>query len=221
MVVGQIQSVSGDVPGWAAWANRRSFICAKLKGVDRSSLSVYFQALHGATEAVFRRTLFVGLRLNEVNYKNAQDWLHDHDVTPGLADYPKRFDRLYAIKGVTWDDVTRPRERFRGALNLWNGYSKVIRNHLAHSIRSYNEEWLLCAVQVDQILLMEFDLVLEPIVGGSVAHALAELVPRLPVGRSKQDLSSLTGIRLSKPRPRASLVSAQASVQLLLEMPNT
>jgi hypothetical protein len=221
MVVGQLRSMSGDVPGWDAWADRRGLICAKLKGVDRSSLSVYFQALHGATEAVFRRALLVGLRLNAVSYKSAQDWLHDHDVTPGLTDYPKRFDRLYAIKGVSWNDITRPRERFRGALDLWNGYSKVIRNHLAHSIRSYNDEWLLCAIQVDQILLMEFDLALEPIIGGSVAHALTELVPRLPVGRSKQDLSSLTGIRLSKPRPRASLVGAQAAVKLLLDMPNT
>ena len=68
---------------------------------------------------------------------------------------------------------------------------------------------------------MEFDLALEPIIDGSVAHALTELVPRLPVGRSNQDLSGLTGIRPSKPRPRASLVGAQASVQRLLEMTNT
>lgn len=190
MVVGQIRSMSGDVPGWDAWADRRGFICAKLKGVDRSSLSVYFQALHGATEAVFGRALLVGLRLNAVSYKSAQDWLHDHDVTPGLTDYPKRFDRLYAIKGVSWNDITRPREKFRGAIDLWNGYSKVIRNHLAHSIHSYNDEWLLCAVQV-------------------------------AVGRSNQDLSTLTGIRLSKPRPRASLVGAQAAVKLLLDIPNT
>lgn len=220
MLVGPIQSASGDVPGWSAWVERRSFVLAKLRKIDRSSLSAYFQAVHGTTEAVFRRTLFIGLRLNHVTYKDAQDWLHDHDVTPGPIDYPKRFDRLYDVKGATWSELTLPRERLRGALDLWHGYSKVVRNHLAHSIRSYSDEWLICAIQIDQLLLMEFDRALEPVIGGSVAHGLTELLPRLPVGRSNQDLSKLTGIRQSKPRPRASLVSAQAAVSLLLETPS-
>jgi hypothetical protein len=174
-----------------------------------------------AYEAVFRRTLFVGLRLDQVSYKNAPDWLHDHDVKPGLTDYRKRFARLYAVKGLYWEDVTRPLERFRGALSLWCGYSKVIQSHLAHSTRSDENEWLLCAIQIDQILLMEFDLVPEPIVGRGVVHKVMELMLRLPAGRSNQVLSSLTGIRPKKPRLRASLACAHASVQWQLEMPNT
>lgn len=216
MLVAQVQAI--DIPGWEAWVERRSFVYGKLKGVDRSRLSVYFQALHGVTEAVFRRVLFIGLRVNHVAYKEAQDWLHDHDVTPSPTDYPKRFDRLYAVKGVSWAQVTLSRPKLQGAFALWNSYSKVVRNHLAHSIRSYSDDWLLCGIQIDQLLLMELDLALRSVVGGSVAHALTELAPRLPVGKSKQDLSRLTGIKPSKPRPRASLVGVQAEVTRLLEV---
>jgi hypothetical protein len=46
-----------DVPGWVPWSNSQSLISRELRGVDRKNLTVYFQALHGLTEAVFRRSL--------------------------------------------------------------------------------------------------------------------------------------------------------------------
>ena len=79
----------------------------------------------------------MGLRINQVPFKEAETWLHDHDETPDRKEFPKRFDRLYGTRGTSWSDVTSTSEPFRCALDLWHDYSKVIRNHLAHAIRSY------------------------------------------------------------------------------------
>ena len=210
-----------DVPGWVPWSNSQSLISRELRGVDRENLKVYFQALHGLTEAIFRRSLLVGLRINQVPFKEAETWLHDHDETPDRKEFHKRFDRLYGARGTSWSDVTSASEPFRCALDLWHDYSKVIRNHLAHAIRSYADEWLTCAIQVDQILLMEFDRVMEHVVGGSLAHDLTKLVPRLPKGIPGQDLPKITGVKQRKPRPTVSLGGAQAEVVRLIGMRTT
>lgn len=131
-----------DVPGWVPWSDSHSLISRELRGVDRANLKGYFQALHGFTEAVFRRSLLVGLRMHQVQFKDAEGWLHDHDETPDRKEFPKRFDRLYSIRGTSWAKVTSQSESFRCALNLWHDYSKIVRNHLAHAIRSYSDEWL-------------------------------------------------------------------------------
>jgi hypothetical protein len=207
-----------DVPGWASWSDSHSLISRELRGVERANLKVYFQALHGLTEAVFRRSLLVGLRMNQVQFKDAEAWLHDHDETPDRKEFPKRFDRLYSIRKTSWTKVTSQSESFQYALNLWHDYSKIIRNHLAHAIRPYSDEWLACAIRVDQILLMEFDLVMETVVGGSLSDDLTKLVPRLPKGIPTQDVPKITGVKQRKPRPTVSLGGAQAEVSRLLGM---
>lgn len=207
-----------DVPGWAPWSDSHSLISRELRGVDRANLKVYFQALHGLTEAVFRRSLLAGLRMHQVQFKDAEGWLHDHDETPDRKAFPKRFDRLYSIRDTSWAKVTSQSESFRCALDLWHDYSKIIRNHLAHAIRSYSDEWLACAIQVDQILLMDFDLVMEPVVGGSLSDDLTKLVPRLPKGVPDQDVPEITGVKRRKPRPTVSLGGAQAEVSRLMGM---
>jgi hypothetical protein len=207
-----------DVPGWASWADSRSLISRELRGVDRASLKVYFHALHGLTEAVFRRSLLVGLRMHQVQFKDAEAWLHDHDETPDRKEFPKRFDRLYSIRGTSWANVISQSELLRCALELWHDYSKIIRNHLAHAIRPYSDEWLACAIQADQCLLMEFDLVMEPVVGGSLSDDLTKLVPRLPKGIPAQDVPKITGVKQRKPRPTVSLSGAQAEVSRLMGM---
>jgi hypothetical protein len=216
MVVDQIQTAFGDVPEWAAWLNSRSFASRELRDVDRTSLKGCFQALHGLTEAVFRRSLLIGLRIHQVQFKDAETWLHDHDETPDRKEFPKRFDHLYGDRGITWAEVTDKSDPFRCALDLWHDYSKVIRNHFAHAIRSYADEWLICAIQVDQILLMEFDRVMEGVVGGGLAHDLTKLVPRLPKGGPGQDLPRITGVKQLKPRPTVSLGGAQTEVKRLI-----
>lgn len=66
--------------------------------------------------------------MNQVPFKDAETWLQDHDETPDRKEFPKRFDRLYSVRGTTWVDVTSKSEPFRCALDLWHDYSKVIRN---------------------------------------------------------------------------------------------
>ena len=221
MVSDVIESLNGDVPGWLYWVESRSLIASKLQGVDRSNLAIYFQALHGLTEAVFRRSLLVGLRMNQVLFKDAETWLHDHDETPDRKEFPKKFDRLYSIRGTSWAKVTGQNESFRCALDLWHDYSKIIRNHLAHAIRPYSDRWLACAIQVDQILLMDFDLAMEPVVGGSLSDGLTKLVPRLSKGIPAQDVPKITGVKQRKPRPTVSLGGAQAEVSRLMGMRTT
>lgn len=207
-----------DVPGWESWSDSRSLTSLALRGVERANLKVYFQAMHGLTEAVFRRSLLVGLRMHQVQFKDAEAWLHDHDETPDRKEFPKRFDRLYDIRGTSWAKVTSQSESFRCALDLWHNYSKIIRNHLSHGIRSYSDEWLTCAIQVDQALLMDFDLVMEPVVGGSLSDDLTKLAPRLPKGIPAQDIPKITGVKPRKPRPTLSLAGAQTEVSRLMKM---
>jgi hypothetical protein len=207
-----------NVPDWDSWSHSRGFVSRELRGVDQANLKVYFQALHGLSEAVFRRSLLVGLRMHHVQFKDAKNWLRDHDETPDRKEFPKKFDRLYSIRGTSWAQVTGQSESFRCALSLWHDYSKTIRNHLAHAIRSYADEWLACAIQVDQILIMDFDLVMEPVIGGSLSDDLTKLVPRLPKGIPSQDLPKITGVKERKPRPTVLLGGAQVEVLRLIEM---
>ena len=171
--------------------------------------------------AYFRQVLFIGFRLNRVPYKDAQAWLHHHDVTPDREKYPKRFDRLYAVKDVSWDALVAGNRRLSSALDLWHDYSKLIRNHLAHGVRRYSTEWVDCAISIDQILLMELERSMVPVVGGSVAHSLKDLVPRLPVGKSGRDLADLMCVKSKTVRPVIALVAAQTEVSALMQGPET
>ena len=94
-----------DVPGWAPWSDSHSLIPRELRGVDPVSLKVYFQALHGLTEVIFRRSLLVGLRVSDVLFRDAEGWLHDLDEAPDRNEFPRRFDRLYALRRTSWADV--------------------------------------------------------------------------------------------------------------------
>ena len=197
-----------DAPGWTIWLRGHSLIAAKLDGADRQSRDAYFLALHASTETLFRQVLFIGFRLNRVPYKDAQAWLHHHDVTPDREKYPKRFDRLYAVKDVSWDALVAANRRLSSALDLWHDYSKLILNHLAHGVRRYSPEWVDCAISIDQILLMELERSMVPVVGGSVAHSLKDLVPRLPVGKSGRDLADLMGVKSKTVRRVVALAAA-------------
>lgn len=210
-----------DAPGWTIWLRGHSLIAAKLDGADRQSRDAYFLALHASTETLFRQVLFIGFRLNRVPYKDAQAWLHHHDVTPDREKYPKRFDRLYAVKDVSWDALVAANRRLSSALDLWHDYSKLIRNHLAHGVRRYSPEWVDCAISIDQILLMELERSMVPVVGGSVAHSLKDLVPRLPVGKSGRDLADLMGVKSKTARPVIALVTAHTAVSTLMQGPET
>lgn len=208
-----------NVQGWNSWVKTHGFVAAKTKGADRNNLPVYFQTLHAATEALFRQILFVGLRLNRITYKEAQDWLHLHDKTPDKKDYPKLFDRLYAVKSVHWAFLVTKHPRLGQSLDLWHEFSKGIRNHLAHGVRRYSDEWLESAILVDQHLLIELDSAMATVVGGSISNHLAKLSPRLPVGKTGHDFFKLTGVKQKQPRPKISLLAAQKQLEGLGSLP--
>lgn len=211
----ELQTNVRDVDAWSEWVKAHGLIAAKLKGADRNNLPAYFQSLHASTEAMFRQILFVGLRLNSAPYKDAQDWLHLHDKTPDQKDYPKLFDRLYVIKSVAWASLVAQHPRLEQALGLWHEFSKGIRNHLAHGVRPYSEEWLESAILVDQYLLIELDFAMISVVGGSISNHLAKLSPRLPVGKTGYDIPKLTGVKQKHPRPKLSLVTVQKQLEML------
>jgi hypothetical protein len=152
-----------------------------------------------------------------VPYKDAQAWLHHHDVTPDREKYPIKFDRLYAVKDISSDTLVAGNRRFSSALDLWHDYSKLIRNHLAHGVRRYSPEWVDCAISVDQILLIELDRSMVPVAGGSGAHSLKDLVPRLPVGKSGRDPADLMGVKSRTARPVIALAAAQTAVSALMQ----
>lgn len=87
-----------DVVGWSKWLADHRSIGSKLLGASRSNRESYFLIVHAATEAMFRRILFVGLRLNKVTYYEANEWLFHNDDTPDKEKYPRLFDQLYQPK---------------------------------------------------------------------------------------------------------------------------
>lgn len=208
-----------DIDIWYDWINSHSFIGERLKVAERNNPPVYFPVLHASTEAMFRQILLVGLRLNRVTYKQAQEWLHLHDQTPDKVEYPKRFDRLYAIRSVAWATLISQHPRLEIALGLWHEFSKIIRNHLAHGMRSYSEDWLESGIQTDQYLLVELDLAMASVVGGSIAKPLTGLMPRLPVGKTGHNIAKLTGVKQKQPRPRLSLTTTQKQLEVLGSRP--
>lgn len=208
-----------DVAAWSEWVKAHPLIAAKLTGADRNNLPAYFQSLHASTEALFRQILFVGLRLNRVTYKEAQDWLHHHDKTPDLDNYPKLFDRLYATKSATFAGLQTQHPRLAQALSLWNEFSKGVRNQLAHGKRRYSDDWLETTILIDQHLLIELDFAMTSVVGGSVTQPLTNLMPRLPLGKSGCDFFKLTGVKQKQPRPKLSLLAAQKQLEGLASLP--
>lgn len=202
-----------DFPGWTEWVAAKSLVGTKLRGADRNNQEAYFLLLHAATEALFRQILFIGFRLNKVTYEAATEWLLHNDKTPDLKHYPILFDRLYLGKAVSWEELGSRNLKLEQALGLWHEFSKVVRNHISHGIRKYKEEWIACAILIDQAVLMHLDAAINPVIGGSPLESLTKLSPRLPHGRAETDLVALTGIKQKlKQRPRVSLIKAEALV---------
>lgn len=208
--------MSIDVDGWLEWTEAHRSIGSKLSGANRVNMESYFLTAHAATEVMFRRILLVGLRLNKVTYREANEWLYHNDDTPEKIKYPILFDRLYITKNVTWIDVIQFDPELRRLWELWLGYSKVIRNHISHGIRKYSDDWLLCGITIDQELLIRLDQALVAKIGGSVCAYFAKFNPRLPIGTKGKDLKKITGRRPRTPRPPVSLANAKIVIEGLI-----
>lgn len=189
---------------------------AKLSTSDRSNSKTYFIDLHAATEAMFRRIIFIGLRLKKVTYSDSDAWLFHNDETPEKDKFPKLFDVLYAEKNVAWESLLIQVDGLATAWQLWLGFAKTVRNHLLHGIRSYEVDWLECAIRIDQELVVRLDFAITAVIGGSPLGPLDKLSPRLPKGVSGVDIFKLVGRRPRKSlRPKIDLTDAQADLACL------
>lgn len=208
---------SWTVAGWKTWLESSSYVLALLGDTDGCSPRDYFSRVHPATEAIFRRILFVGLRAHLVQFKAAEDRLSADNAKFTRKDFPVLFDRLYFpekqtvfAQCVLWETLLNLHKRLNELWNLWLNFSKVIRNHQLHGLRIYSDEWLRYAIAIDQALIIELDTVMMPIIGGYLGQDLRLFTPRLPKGLDDADLSVITGIRKPKlPRPPISLTEVR------------
>lgn len=204
-----------DINGWSQWLEDHRTIASKLSGANRENREAYFLITHAATEAMFRRILLVGLRLNKVTFQEASEWLFHNDNTPEKEKYPKLFDQLYKQKNLTWSGIIRSDPDIERLWGLWLGYSKTIRNHISHGIRKYSDNWLLPGITIDQELLVRLDQALSALIGGSVCANLDKFSPRLPIGTKGIDLCVVTGRKPKNPRLSASLSSVIIAINEL------
>jgi hypothetical protein len=202
-----------DVDGWSKWLEEHRTIGSTLRGANSANKEAYFLTIHAATEAMLRKILLVGLRLNKVTYDEASDWLFHYDKTPNNVDFPGLFNKLYQSKKITWSALICSNSDLKQLWDLWLGYSKVLRNHISHGIRKYTDDWLECGITIDQELLIRLDQELSVIIGGSISDHLTRLNPRLPIGSKGINLKTITSINPRKPKPKISLVNTKIAIQ--------
>lgn len=201
-----------DIDGWSKWLEEHRTIGSKLRGANSANKETYFLIIHAATEAMFRKVLLVGLRLNKVTYDEASEWLYHNDDTPDKVKFPKLFDQLYHSKQITWSTLICSDPDLKQLWELWLDYSKVVRNHISHGIRKYTDDWLQCGITIDQELLVRLDQALLKTIGGSLCADLAKLSPRLPKGAKGSDLKTITGRKPRDPRPSISLEKTKIAI---------
>jgi hypothetical protein len=186
--------------------NSEQIFLRKKINVPHAVTAEYFMSVHAATEAAFRQVQFIGLRMQGVTYRNAQDWLFHNDSTPSndkrTGSFQNNFNLMFGKSIGSWDSLLKTNGRLRCLWDLWIGYTKHIRNHIAHGVRGYNGDDLERALAIDFALLSELKNALSPYIGGGLYAGLASLSPRLPRGNSQKSVPQLLGIKKSKtPRP--------------------
>lgn len=205
---------------WDNWIAGRSHLASKLKDADPHNAEAYFLKMHATTEAFFRRMLFVGLRCNSVTSADAGDWLHHNDITPTKKGFPEQFNRLYK-RNFNYEMLLADCPNGENLWELWLDFAKPVRNHLAHGIRGYSSDWLVCGVLINQCLLIELDGAMATYLGGSIADNLTKLRPRLPIGRPGVNITTLLGKKPNKPKPQISLSDVQNRLMVVGLLPPT
>lgn len=202
---------------WDVWRRGSPHIRAKLHATYIRK-SEWFLTTHAASEAALRRILFVGLRRKGATYKSAQAWMDESHITfgetNGHGNFVKYFDRLFESPWVT---TLATQDGLPELWALWNGYSKPIRNHLAHALRKYNDEWLDAALAIDRLFMIRLDAAISPVIGGSPFVDLRQLSPRLSRGDLNVTPEDVLAIPVRQPRPKIPLDNAKSRLQGLCE----
>jgi hypothetical protein len=196
-----------NLSDWTAWLRSNAVAARHLRGARKSDPIGYFLRTHALTETLLRRTLLVGLRRKGARYSDALKWLDDSDLTPSRSNYPSAFDALFS-GSITFANLIPAKSALLELWDLWIDYTKVVRNHLGHGVRTYSFDWLQLGVQIDQAFIMRFCREIEPHVGGRLGADLRNLRPRLGMGKPGVDIAKLLGRKSGKPRPVVSLQAA-------------
>lgn len=202
---------------WDVWRQKRPHIRAKLHA-SYIRKSDWFLTTHAASEAALRRIIFVGLRRKGVAYKSAQAWMDESHIIFGEANgqgnFVTYFDSLFESD---WASTLATQEGLPELWKLWNGYSKPIRNHLAHALRKYGDEWLDAALAIDRLFMIRLDAAISPVIGGSPFVDLRQLSPRLARGDQGLTPEAVLAIRVRQRRPKIPLDEARTRLQGLCE----
>lgn len=200
---------------WKAWVKGKSHIRSKLSPI-RQRKQDHLLTTHAASEAALRRILFVGLRMKKVTYKSASDWMDRNPITfskdEGGGNFITHFNRLFK---ADWASVLNSTQDLGELWILWNDYTKPIRNHLAHALQIYSDEWLDTALAIDRLFLMRLDKAIRPIIGGTPFAHLKNLSPTLPRGQKHIDPWKVLNMNKKNRRPRMSLTDAKTRLERL------
>ena len=200
---------------WVRWVGNKSHIRIKLAPSGQSE-SDHFLTTHAASEAALRRVLFVGLRMNKVTYKIANEFIQGHHITFGKkngdGNFVAYFDEIFTNNWVALLGSIKDSDEL---WILWNDYAKPIRNHLAHGLRKYSDDWLDTALAIDRLFLMMLDKAIRPIIGGTPFSHLKYLSPRLPQGESSVMPEKILRAKAKPPRPGITLTNAKTRLDRL------
>jgi hypothetical protein len=193
---------------WDAWRRDKTHITAKLHPRYMRK-SDWFLTTHAASEAALRRLIFIGLRMKQVPYEVAQTWMDGHSITFGKKNgegtFIVYFDRLYARN---WENTLASTHGLEELWQLWNDFSKPVRNGLAHGARKYPDEWLDVALSIDRLFMMRLDSTISPVVGGTAFADLRLLSPRLGKGNPVVTAEGILNIKPNRVRVSLSLEEA-------------
>lgn len=200
---------------WVQWVRNKSHIRIKLAPSGQSE-SDHFLTTHAASEAALRRVLFVGLRMNKVTYKKANEFIQGHHITFGKkngdGNFVAYFDEVFT---KNWVALLSSIKDLDELWILWNDYAKPIRNHLGHGLRKYSDDWLDTALATDRLFLMRLDKAITLVIGGTPFAHLKHLSPRLPQGESSNLPEKILKVKARPPRPMITLTDAKARLDRL------
>lgn len=101
-----------------------------------------------------------------MTYNTAEIWLEHNPLLFGKKtqghNFIHCFDKLYKI---SWAELTERQNGLAELWELWIGFAKPIRNHLAHAQQTYSEEPLNTALAINEMFLMRLDKAMKSIVG--------------------------------------------------------
>ena len=220
------KDVKGELPSyktvkkeWDHWRKDKTHITNKLHK-DYIRKSDWFLTTHAASEAALRRIIFIGLRRKKVPYDVAQKWMDGHSITYGKAHGHGTFivyhDRLYTRN---WSDTLKAGGDLEELWELWNDFSKPVRNGLAHGARKYSDDWLDVALSIDRLFMMGLDAVISPVIGGTPFADLRKLSPRLDRGVPNISPEATLNIAPNRVRVTVPLDDASARLSAILKSP--